>query len=305
MQKCVAERGGPLRHEERLRKLDFAKTVAEQRELQLQQALEASKARVAILEEQLAGLKRAEADAPRCPVPSTGAPGTTRKSLAAVYGEPRYPLVDQWQLALVQLSAFELDLTELDVFGYNAAISACEKGHRWLASHSLLTHLQRCRRVKSSRLPASLDFEFASGPGPPIRVDRIMLFLRRARFSRPQIFRRAFAGVADRPALRITRGRVAVLTVALQEELREAAQPNLAKEREARAVEDARRRQEEVKRLRSEASIWRLLQLAFLMLPLAIYWPVWFMDPITFWNWVSARIDSCGPCFIKRRPQWV
>ena len=38
MQKCVAERGGPLRHEERLRKLDFAKTVAEQRQLQLQQA---------------------------------------------------------------------------------------------------------------------------------------------------------------------------------------------------------------------------------------------------------------------------
>lgn len=27
---------------------------------------------------------------------------------------------------------------------------------------------------------------------------------------------------------------------------------------------------------------------------------VWFMDPTTFWNWVSARIDSCGPCFIKR-----
>lgn len=90
----------------------------------------------------------------------------------------------------------------------------------------------------------------------------------------------------------------------LWEELREAAQPNLAKEREARAVEDARRRQEEVKRLRSEASIWRLLQLAFLMLPLAIYWPVWFMDPITFWNWVSARIDSCGPCFIKLA-QWA
>eukprot|EP00434_Breviolum_minutum_P032068 symbB.v1.2.028360.t1/scaffold2999.1/size65620/2 len=146
----------------------------------------------------------------------------------------------------------------------------------------------------------------------------MMLFLRRARLRGPQVFRcgRAFVATAERPAFRFSRGRVALLalcgaggTLAVQaevhkwlwDELREAAQPNRAKEREALAIEHERRRQEEVERLRSEASIWRLLQLAFLMLPLAIYWPVWFMDPATFWNWVSARIDSCGPCFIKHR----
>ena len=148
----------------------------------------------------------------------------------------------------------------------------------------------------------------------------MMLFLR-ARLRGPQVFRcgRAFVATAERPAFRFSRGRVALLalcgaggTLAVQaevhkwlwDELREAAQPNRAKEREALAIEHERRRQEEVERLRSEASIWRLLQLAFLMLPLAIYWPVWFMDPATFWNWVSARIDSCGPCFIKLA-QWA
>ncbi|CAK9024678.1 unnamed protein product [Durusdinium trenchii] len=292
---------------------------------------------------------------------------------------------DQWQLALVQLSAFELDLTELDVFGYNAAISACEKGHRWLASHSLLTHLQRCRLppddVSSGSFLASLSpdawlqaltllrsgfataapqiaaittlaqgrqwqFCLASLPvtsvaqgsavavlvGGVSRCDRpviaqlldelngqmvrnlqpIFLPMRLllelltdqhsvSRLGLDQKYVQATRW--QRPSVPTDLGSLA-LERALQEELREAAQPNLAKEREARAVEDARRRQEEVKRLRSEASIWRLLQLAFLMLPLAIYWPVWFMDPITFWNWVSARIDSCGPCFIKLA-QWA
>ncbi|CAJ1367825.1 unnamed protein product, partial [Effrenium voratum] len=84
----------------------------------------------------------------------------------------------------------------------------------------------------------------------------------------------------------------------LWDELREATQPNLAKEREAAALEYERQRQAEVERLRSEASIWRLLQLVLLMLPVAIYWPVWIFDSALFWHWVSARIDGCGPCFI-------
>ncbi|CAE7186990.1 abkC, partial [Symbiodinium pilosum] len=54
------------------------------------------------------------------------------------------------------------------------------------------------------------------------------------------------------------------------------------------------------------ASIWRLLQLAVIMLPVAIYFPVevWIIDPSTFWSLVSDRIDRAGPCFVKLA-QWA
>jgi len=90
----------------------------------------------------------------------------------------------------------------------------------------------------------------------------------------------------------------------LWDEFREATHPNRAEEREALAKAHERERQQEVERLRSEASIWRLLQLAVIMLPVAIYFPVWIVDPTLFWTWVSARIDRAGPCFVKLA-QWA
>eukprot|EP00439_Symbiodinium_sp_Y106_P013266 s3059_g1.t3 len=124
---------------------------------------------------------------------------------------------------------------------------------------------------------------------------------------------RAFSSTG-RSLPHLTRRRVAALTLTglsgvalinaevhkwLWDEFREATHPNRAEEREALAKAHERERQQEVERLRSEASIWRLLQLAVIMLPVAIYFPVWIVDPTLFWTWVSARIDRAGPCFVK------
>jgi len=68
--------------------------------------------------------------------------------------------------------------------------------------------------------------------------------------------------------------------------------------------ERERLRQEQVGRLHAQASWLRLAQLAFIMLPAALLWPLWLIHPPTFWSFVAERIDACGPCFVKLA-QWL
>lgn len=76
---------------------------------------------------------------------------------------------------------------------------------------------------------------------------------------------------------------------------------------ELRAEEAAERRKtrtEEVQRLSSQASVWRLAELVLTLLPLVFFVPVWLFDPSSFWSLVAARIDLCGPTFVKLA-QWL
>lgn len=87
--KKLAQAEAETQHEQKIRKLDLAKTVAEEKEKQLREALEASKSRVAILEEQLAALKQnghVAKEAKSVPKRTVGSPA--RKS-----GVPTYALV--------------------------------------------------------------------------------------------------------------------------------------------------------------------------------------------------------------------
>eukprot|EP00933_Yihiella_yeosuensis_P010560 TRINITY_DN11721_c0_g1_i1.p1 TRINITY_DN11721_c0_g1~~TRINITY_DN11721_c0_g1_i1.p1 ORF type:complete len:626 (+),score=90.35 TRINITY_DN11721_c0_g1_i1:83-1960(+) len=74
-------------------------------------------------------------------------------------------------------------------------------------------------------------------------------------------------------------------------------------EREKRAQEYEVRRVKEIKRLKGEARLWRLVEIVWVMLPIVMWYPIWLLAPETFWNWVSIRIDRCGPCFVKLA-QW-
>lgn len=75
-------------------------------------------------------------------------------------------------------------------------------------------------------------------------------------------------------------------------------------EQDALSLEFERKRQSDVAKLRGQVSWWRLAHILFIMLPVAFLWPVWLVDPHTFWSIVTARIDYCGPCFVKLA-QWL
>jgi len=75
-------------------------------------------------------------------------------------------------------------------------------------------------------------------------------------------------------------------------------------EAEEQAALREQKRQAEVDRLRSQASLWRLAELVLTMLPVVFALPVWLVDPGSFWSFVAVRIDCCGPTFVKLA-QWL
>jgi len=54
----------------------------------------------------------------------------------------------------------------------------------------------------------------------------------------------------------------------------------------------------------SQASLWRLCELVFTLLPVVFALPVLLLDPSSFWSFVAVRIDCCGPTFVKLA-QWL
>lgn len=77
-----------------------------------------------------------------------------------------------------------------------------------------------------------------------------------------------------------------------------------AAEQDDRAKAYERHRKEEIERISEQVSLRRLLHLVFIMLPVAIAWPVWLVSPTAFWAFVAQRVDLCGPCFVKLA-QWL
>mmetsp|Transcript_39198 Transcript_39198/g.92283 ORF Transcript_39198/g.92283 Transcript_39198/m.92283 type:complete len:687 (-) Transcript_39198:179-2239(-) len=61
---------------------------------------------------------------------------------------------------------------------------------------------------------------------------------------------------------------------------------------------------EELQRIRESASWRRLATLLLTLLPVAVCWPLWLLDPSTYWRLVASRFESCGPCFVKLS-QWL
>lgn len=77
-----------------------------------------------------------------------------------------------------------------------------------------------------------------------------------------------------------------------------------SEEERALAGEREQHRRAELERLVSQASWWRLAELVLTMLPVVFCWPVWLVDPNSFWQIVAVRVDSCGPTFVKLA-QWL
>jgi len=73
---------------------------------------------------------------------------------------------------------------------------------------------------------------------------------------------------------------------------------------EARVERERQERKAEIKRLASQASWWRFAEVLWTMLPVVFAWPLWLVDPETFWSFVAVRIDYCGPTFVKLA-QWL
>lgn len=75
-------------------------------------------------------------------------------------------------------------------------------------------------------------------------------------------------------------------------------------ERKRLATEREQQRVADLAEISGQASWLRLASLAFTMLPIAFYWPIWFVNPGYFWQLVASRLESCGPCFVKLS-QWL
>lgn len=63
----------------------------------------------------------------------------------------------------------------------------------------------------------------------------------------------------------------------------------------------ARRRLEE---RRQRLSMWRLVEIMRILAPLAFVWPLYFVKPDVWWEWVTTCMEGCGPCWVKLG-QWL
>lgn len=73
----------------------------------------------------------------------------------------------------------------------------------------------------------------------------------------------------------------------------------------AKVFEEHRQERDiEIAKLLKQSSYWRIFQLFFSLLPIAIMSPLWLIAPKTFWGFVAVQIDGCGPTFVKLA-QWL
>jgi predicted unusual protein kinase regulating ubiquinone biosynthesis (AarF/ABC1/UbiB family) len=73
---------------------------------------------------------------------------------------------------------------------------------------------------------------------------------------------------------------------------------------EAMALQHEEHRRKELESIDKKASWWRVVELFFLVIPIAIVSPLWIIHPSLFWTIVASQIDRSGPCFIKFA-QWL